>query len=94
MSEKFKKLQNLFDFFVMTCTFDSSKDFVAQLVEQQTLNLWVLSSSLSGVTVKKAVFTCLKRLFYVYKDISGSSVLHISAPPKRCDLHSFLLNFT
>lgn len=50
MSEKFKKLQNLFDFFVMTCTFDSSKDLVAQLVEQQTLNLWVLSSSLSGVT--------------------------------------------
>ena len=28
------------------CTFDSSNDFVAQLVEQQTLNLWVLSSSL------------------------------------------------
>ncbi len=50
MSEKFKKLWNLFDFFVMTCTFDSSNDFVAQLVEQQTLNLWVLSSSLSGVT--------------------------------------------
>jgi hypothetical protein len=25
-------------------------DSVAQLVEQQTLNLWVLSSSLSGVT--------------------------------------------
>jgi hypothetical protein len=27
-------------------------DSVAQLVEQQTLNLWVLSSSLSGVTLK------------------------------------------
>lgn len=50
LSEKLKKLKNLFDFFVMTCTFDSSNDFVAQLVEQQTLNLWVLSSSLSGVT--------------------------------------------
>lgn len=25
-------------------------DSIAQLVEQQTLNLWVLSSSLSGVT--------------------------------------------
>ncbi len=28
-------------------------DSVAQLVEQQTLNLWVLSSNLSGVTNKK-----------------------------------------
>ncbi len=63
MSEKFKKLQNLFDFFVMTCTFDSSKDFVAQLVEQQTLNLWVLSSSLSGVTFKKSCFYLRKTAF-------------------------------
>lgn len=35
---------------MMVRTFVYQKDFVAQLVEQQTLNLWVLSSSLSGVT--------------------------------------------
>jgi hypothetical protein len=28
-------------------------DFVAQLVEQKTLNLWVVSSSLTGVTLEK-----------------------------------------
>jgi hypothetical protein len=27
-------------------------DFVAQLVEQKTLNLWVVSSILTGVTLK------------------------------------------
>ena len=30
-------------------------DSVAQLVEQQTLNLWVLSSSLSGVTKQPSI---------------------------------------
>ncbi len=42
-------------FSTVNLTFGLSNDFVAQLVEQQTLNLWVLSSSLSGVTFKKAV---------------------------------------
>ena len=32
------------------CSPNKKHDSVAQLVEQQTLNLWVLSSSLSGVT--------------------------------------------
>lgn len=52
---KNKKSTLYLTFSSLNLTFDLSNDFVAQLVEQQTLNLWVLSSSLSGVTFKKAV---------------------------------------
>ncbi len=50
-------------FSTVNLTFGLSNDFVAQLVEQQTLNLWVLSSSLSGVTFKKSRFYLRKTAF-------------------------------
>jgi hypothetical protein len=41
-----KLIANLRDY----CIFEAHHDFVAQLVEQMTLNHWVESSNLSGVT--------------------------------------------
>jgi len=37
-------------------------DFVAQLVEQQTLNLWVVGSTPTGVTLKNQTITAIKAL--------------------------------
>ena len=78
----------------MTCTFDLSNDFVAQLVEQQTLNLWVLSSSLSGVTVKKSRFYLLETAFLrSFGRFWNLLPTHFEKPQNGVFLHSFLLNF-
>ena len=45
-----KKVWQIFELFGMSCTFDSSNDFVAQLVEQQTENLCVVGSIPTGTT--------------------------------------------
>ena len=42
--------------------FETAHDSVAQLVEQLTLNQWVVSSSLTGVTKKKE--TMIRFLFF------------------------------
>ena len=48
-----------------------NSDSVAQLVEQQTLNLWVLSSSLSGVTGMKKQALWLAFLFWMHRQFVG-----------------------
>ena len=53
-------------------------DSVAQLVEQQTLNLWVLSSSLSGVTnYLKPLLLIIEAVFVLM------AILNISFPRNR-----------
>lgn len=52
-------------------------DSVAQLVEQQTLNLWVLSSSLSGVT-GKAFQNYLKGLYCVDRILYNQCMKYIN----------------
>lgn len=51
--ELFKENKNPFPDFYIVIHLLSIFDSVAQLVEQQTLNLWVQSSSLCGVTKDK-----------------------------------------
>ena len=47
-------------------TFTKKNDFVAQLVEQQTLNLWVVGSTPTWVT-KKAIEFPFNRFFFIIK---------------------------
>lgn len=91
-------------FSAVNLTFGLSNDFVAQLVEQQTLNLWVLSSSLSGVTFKKPFYV----VGWFFCSLENYRLLSCSAKnnrlimrwtasarhqPKALPIHRFLYDF-
>src|SRR5678815_1421381 len=73
----FFNLGKFFSRFFYCHTFAAAFDSVAQLVEQQTLNLWVQSSSLCGVTSKKL---SIPESFYFFQPFhqysSGSNTVH------------------
>ena len=60
----FQKNRKFFFRFFYCHTFAAVSDSVAQLVEQQTLNLWVQSSSLCGVTQTKEKLSVLKAFLF------------------------------